>query len=223
MTNIVTGLNELLGAERELWRAWGRASVMASNGMLTADVRDRYNGLRDQLLSIERTIYDVLVAPLRPLGLEDQIPVPSALPDLPIANARPPVSTAGLGTPAVPIILWVAAILVALAEIAAVAYVITRLAEIGGDTLVRIYQVHSNASRYDAELAMINSRFNACLRAGGTPQDCAQAIPIPRPINENVQLSESDAWTLGFAALGVTGAIGGLIWAGYKLRARRHE
>lgn len=219
MTNLVTALNELLGAERELWRAWGRASVAAVNGTLSDDERSRFNALRDDLFSIEEAVYGVIIVPLRTAGLQDAIAAPTPIPDIP---QNTPVATAGLGNPAaVPVALWVAAVLIALAEIAAVAYVLTRLAEIGSDLIVRIYQVHANTARYDAELEVINARFNACLRAGGSPADCARAIPVPRPQNENVQMSASDAWTMGFAALGVTTAVGGLVWAGYKLRRQR--
>ena len=212
--NLLAVLNELLGAERELWLAFGQATVAATQGTLTAEARDRYMTLRETLFAQESAVYDLLHRLAEPIGLADRVPAPTRLPEL----SAETVATAGLGVaPAVPVLLWVAAIIIALAEIAALAYVVTTFAQIGADLITNIYQVHQNTARYELQLAESNRRYNECLRARRSPAECASLNPVPAPPQETPRPITGYAPEI-FAGGVVVAGLGALVWLGYKQR-----
>jgi hypothetical protein len=212
--NLLAILNELLGAERALWLSFGHATVAATQGTLTPEARDRYMALRESLFAQESTVYDLIHALAEPIGLGDRVPAPQRLPEI----AATLVATVGLGAaPAVPIALWVVAVIIVLAEIAALAYVVTTFAQIGADLITNIYQVHQNTARYELQLAEANRRYNACLRARRSPEECASANPLPSPPLEHVQPPGTYATEI-LALGGVVAGLGALVWVGYKNR-----
>jgi len=212
--NLLAVLNELLGAERDLWAAFAQATVAATQGTLTTEARDEYIRLRDQLFDNETIIHNLLRTLADPIGLGDRIPAPQRLPDIAVGAA---VATAGLGAAQVPLMLWVAIIIVAIAEIAALAYVVTTFAQVGADLITNIYTIHQNTARYQLQLAEANRRFNECLRQRRTPAECAAAHPVPAPPQGNPQSATNRVAEI-FAVGGVAAGLGALAWLGYKYR-----
>jgi len=213
--NLLAILNELLGAEEELAIAYGQATVLFTQGVLTQDAVDRYTALRDQLFSDESDVYGLLQTLATPLGLSSRIPAPTRLPDLTANAGTTPVSAAGLG--ALPIAGWIALVIVVLAELAALAYVVVRFAEIGADLIARIYQIHTDARNYELQLGAVSARYNACLAAGRSPADCASSNPLPAPPMRPLQTTGDYVFEIA-AVGGVMAGLGGLAWLAYKHR-----
>lgn len=225
-TRLQAVLVELASTERDLQRAWGSAAVAITNGTLSEPARDALHRLRDQVYAIEQAVHLILqraTANIPGFRLDEWIPVPTRMADLPplTGGSAAQMRVAGLGVP-VPPAVWAVVALVAIVEVAALAWAVAHLAEVSADFVVRLYQVRQNTLRYEHELNAQQTRFHACLRAGGTFERCGSTFALPQAPTEDTSAPDrSSTLTTGLAVVGAAAVVGGGVWAWRKYARRK--
>lgn len=224
MSRVRAALGELAAAEIDLQRAWAAGAVAITNGTLSEPARDAFHSVRDQVHALETAMYTIIqraTANLPGFRLDEWIPAPTRMPNLPqITGAQAPLAVAGLGVP-VPPAVWAAIVIVAIVEVAAIAWAVTHLAEVTADFLVRLYQVRQNTLRYESQLGAQQARFNACVRAGRSFTECGSAFTLPTPPQEDTRAPQrSNALEAGLWAVGALVVAGGGVWAFRKYASK---
>lgn len=192
-TNLWRVLNEMLRAEESLVRTYARLVHLNAAGGLPRHLYDAYVIRRIEANAVQQDVYRKIVDALRPTGMADRIPRPTGYPELPpwidpraraaASRGAAGVSSAGLG--AVPVAVWVVGVIVALAQIAAVAYVTVQAITFGSTLVRNVYAMRENTRRDELRVEAQQSRFEDCVRRTNNPAQCAQAFPLPEAPRED--------------------------------------
>ena len=205
------GLFELLGAsERAAIAAHAAVFQLHRQGIATPQDDVAYDRIRADLYAAQVAIIVSVRQAVAQVddNLVERVPLP-----LPLPAADMP-GGAGLGNPAV----LIAGVLIALFEIAAIAWLLNETAHMAFTTWEQLQRIDARAQQYAALLAARQQAYAACVAAGTLEATCAQRavslVPTPEDAGLAVELNASPgtSWTPVLVGGGALLGLGVLGW-----------
>lgn len=241
MTQPTATLYQLLAqtarTEQAVVAVWREARAMIAQGQASPAQFAVVDALADKLYAIQRHLTDPVFgwidrAParvqseinevLRSHGWSlhlSRLPALSAQPQGLRGGAGLGVVTGGLAE--IPVGVLVCGTIVAIAAIIALLAFFLYESEYVGGLVLDVQTLRGDAQDAQRRLQAQQSRYQDCLRGGGTPQTCAADFPLPQPTDffrtrQETRPDPTPPWLVGLASIGGLVALSALVYVGAK-------